>query len=138
MTDSAPTDTLATQAGNPAGLDLAEHLIAMAQATYAPDVEWAAPRRELVVRGREAVVRLLLQEVAAMGNAQFTPVRRSVTDTQVIDEYTIRFVYAGSGIARLDCRAGETVELERVRILALDGGLIARETCIEQWTPLSG
>lgn len=119
-------------------LDLAQQLIATAQATYAPDVEWSAPRREIVVNGRDAVVRLLLKEAAAMENAQFTSLRRSVNDNQVIDEYAIRFVYAGSGIARLDCRAGEVVELERLRILSLDNGLIVKETCIEQWTPLSG
>lgn len=123
---------------NPESLDLAQQLLATAQATYAPDVEWSAPRRELLVKGREAVVRLLLKEAAAMENAQFTSLRRSVNDNQVIDEYTIRFVYTGSGIARLDCRSGELVELERLRILALDNGLIVKETCIEQWTPLNG
>jgi SnoaL-like domain len=119
-------------------LDIAQHLIATAQATYAQDVEWSAPRRELIVRGRDAVVRLLLQEAAAMEHAQFTLLRRSVAENQVIDEYTIRFVYAGSGIARLDRQGGETVELERLRILALDNGLIVKETCIEQWTLLPG
>jgi hypothetical protein len=133
----ADTPHRATSLG-PENFDLAQQLIATAQETYAPDVEWSAPRRELLVKGREAVVRLLLKEAAAMENAQFTSLRRSVSDSQVIDEYTIRFVYAGSGIARLDCRGGETVELERVRILALDNGLIVRETCIEQWTPLNG
>ena len=119
-----------------AGLDLAQRVIA-AQEIYAPDVEWSAPRRELVVQGREAVVRLLLQEAAAMERAQFTSLRRSLNDSRLIDEYSIRFVYAGSGIARLDCRQGETVELERLRILVLKHGLITKETCIERWTPLA-
>jgi SnoaL-like domain len=133
-----PPANPAPDALKPANLDFAQHLIATAQTTYAPDVEWSAPRRELVVTGRDAVVRLLLREAAAMENAQFTSLRRSVSDNQVIDEYTIRFVYAGSGIAGLACKGGEAVELERLRILSLDNGLIVKETCIEQWTPLSG
>lgn len=128
----------ATGLDSPVSPDLAQQLIATAQVPYAPEVEWSAPRRELVVRGREAVERLLLTEAAAMQGARFTSLRRSVNDSQIIDEYAIRFVYAGCGIARLDCRGGELVELERVRILSIDNGLIVRETCIEQWTPLSG
>lgn len=138
MTDPSTPATADPGAATAPNLDFARHLIAMAQATYSPDVEWSAPRRELVVNGREAVVRLLLKEAAAMEGAQFTSLRRAVNDNQVIDEYTIRFVYAGSGIERLACKGGESVELERLRILVLDNGLIVKETCIEQWTPLSG
>lgn len=103
---------------------------------YAPDVIWEAPRRGLTWLGRDRVIGNLLREAAAMEDPQLTRVRRTVGDVRVIDEWVVRFRYAGEGIARVNLPAGAAVELERVRILTLANGLVTLETAIETWTVL--
>jgi hypothetical protein len=111
--------------------------LARAQAQYAPDVRWTAPRRGLAIRGREALVAHLAIEAAAMGSPELQPLRRSTGGARAVEESVIRFVYAGRGIAGLGVPAGTRVELGRVRVLELDGGRIVAETCIETWSPLA-
>ena len=55
---------------------------------------------------------------------------------QITDEFVARFCYAGDGIDRVDLRPGAEVELERLRILTLNNGLVTLETAIETWTVL--
>lgn len=107
------------------------------QQIYAPEVVWRAPRRSIVWRGRTEVLANLRRESAAMQALQLTPLRRSVNSSQIIDEFSARFIYGGSGIDGIDLPPGAHVELERLRILAFIDGLVAGETCIETWTVLS-
>lgn len=118
------------------GLDFPRQLLEGACHCYAPEVQWTAPRRGLVSLGRDEVLRRLLTEAGAMGSARVTPLRRTSGDRQIIDEYAVRFTYSGSGIDNVPFVAGDTVELERLRILALESGQIVSETCIETWSRL--
>jgi hypothetical protein len=117
-------------------VDFPQRLLADAEALYAPDVLWCAPRRGLSWRGRDEVIRRLLAEASGMREPRFTPLRRSVGDRRIIDEYAVRFVYTGAGIEGVRLGSGDTVELERLRILIVDAGRVSNETCIENWTVL--
>lgn len=119
-----------------AGLDFPRQLLEGACHCYAPAVQWTAPRRGLVSVGRDEVVRRLLTEAGAMSSARVTPLRRTTSERQIIDEYAVRFIYSGSGIDNVPFAAGDSVELERLRILALEDGQIVTETCIETWSRL--
>jgi hypothetical protein len=103
---------------------------------YAPHVVWVAPARGLRHSGREAVIRHTLREASAMHEPEYSFLRRSFKDGQVIDEYAVRFSYVGSGLEKAPIDAGDFVELKRVRILDLAGGKVFMETCIENWTVL--
>jgi hypothetical protein len=111
-------------------------VIARATARYLPDVQWTAPRRGLSIRGRDALVALLCSEAAAMHGAQLQPLRTARTGAGLVEESSIRFVYAGTGIAGLPLAAGARVELGRVRLITLRHGRIAEEACIETWSAL--
>lgn len=115
----------------------AHHTLLVAlRALYAPNATWTAPAREIRICGREAVIRHLLCEASAMQEPEFSFLRRSVNERQIIDEYAVRFVYAGAGLDNTPIDGGDFVELKRVRILDLAAGLVTQETCIENWTVL--
>lgn len=122
---------------SPASLDFPLALIEEFRASYAPDIVWTAPRRGVQWSGRDQVVTNLLREAAAMQSLTFTRVRRSRSDEKVIDEFVLRFVYAGEGIENLQFPPGAAVELERVRILEVAGQQVVREAAIETWTLLA-
>lgn len=103
---------------------------------YAPNVVWIAPSREIRHTGREDVIRHLLREASAMHEPEYSFLRRSMNERQIIDEYAVRFVYAGAGIDKAPVDAGDFIELKRVRILDLSVGKVTLETCIENWTVL--
>jgi hypothetical protein len=103
---------------------------------YATSVEWIAPARNIRHIGREEVIRHLLREASAMHEPEYTFLRRSLNEQQIIDEYAVRFVYAGAGMDAAPVDAGDFVELKRVRILDLTAGRVSVETCIENWTVL--
>ena len=103
---------------------------------YAPNVVWIAPSREIRHTGREEVIRHLLREASAMHEPEYSFLRRSLNERQIIDEYAVRFVYAGAGIDKAPVDAGDFIELKRVRILDLSAGKVTLETCIENWTVL--
>ena len=103
---------------------------------YAPDVTWLAPGRNLRRSGREEVIRHLLREAGGMHDPEVTSLRRSSNERQIIDEFAVRFVYAGEGIDNAPAAAGDFVELKRVRILDLHAHKVITETCIENWTVL--
>lgn len=103
---------------------------------YAPNVVWVAPAREIRHAGREDVIRHLLREASAMHEPEYSFLRRSINERQIIDEYAVRFVYAGAGIDKAPVDAGDFIELKRVRILDLSVGKVTLETCIENWTVL--
>jgi hypothetical protein len=117
-------------------LDFPLGLAAAFRASYAPDVVWTAPRRGVIWKGREQVVEKLLREAAAMRCLSFTRLRQNAGEARIIDECVARFSYAGEGIDSLDLPAGAQVELQRLRILTLDEGLVKSETAIETWTLL--
>lgn len=118
--------------------DLAPHsaFILSARSLYAEDVQWSAPGRGITRSGREEVIRHLLREASGMHAPEFTVLRRSEAQNRIVDEYAVRFTYAGEGIEAAPIGRGELVELKRVRILDLDQGKVARETCIETWSVL--
>lgn len=103
---------------------------------YAVAVVWLAPARDIRRNGREEVIRHLFREAGGMHDPEFTFLRRSANERQIIDEFSVRFVYAGEGIDQAPAAAGDVVELKRVRILELHAGKVALETCIENWTVL--
>ena len=103
---------------------------------YDANVIWIAPSRDLRLTGRAAVVRQQLREAASMRDPEFTFLRRHCNDRQIIDEFAVRFTYAGEGMDRAPVRAGDFVELKRVRILDVRSGKVTHETCIENWTVL--
>lgn len=116
--------------------DFPQSLLAAATHLYATDVRWESPRRGLTWRGRDAVIRNLLRECASMRDPVYVPVRRVVGPERIIDEYAVRFVYAGDGIEAAPLTAGDRVELERLRVLELVAGRVVVETSIETWTVL--
>jgi hypothetical protein len=118
------------------GLDAHETFVAAARNLYAPNVVWCAPCRAIEWRGRELVIRQLLREAGGMHDPEFTLLRRTQSDAQIIHEFAVRFVYAGEGIDQAPIAAGDFVELKRVRVLAMQDGRCARETCIESWSVL--
>lgn len=103
---------------------------------YADDVTWTAPVRDLKVSGRDAVIGHLKRESAGMLEPEFTFLRRNGNERQMIDEFAVRFAYAGTGLERAPIQAGDLVELKRVRILDVRAGKVIHETCIENWTVL--
>jgi predicted amidohydrolase len=119
-----------------ASLDAHHTFLLTMRDLYTANVQWRAPGRGVTHVGREEVVRCLLREASAMQDAEYTVLRRNAGDRQIIDEYAVRFVYAGAGIESAPVAAGDFVELKRVRILELVGGKVAVETCIENWTVL--
>lgn len=104
---------------------------------YAGDVVWSAPGRDIRRVGCEEVIRLLLREACGMQSPEFTFLRRSNNERQIIDEFAVRFVYAGAGIDNAPVAPGDFVELKRVRILEVRDGKVTAETCIENWTVLA-
>ncbi len=119
------------------GLDPLLAALGAARDMYTADVTWSAPRRGVTWQGRSRVLRGLLDEAAAMCDAELTMLGRRGSGGRLITEYCVRFVYAGDGIEGLSLAAGDRVELERLRILSMAGRRIAAETCIETWTVLS-
>lgn len=112
------------------------NFLAGARELYEPNVTWLAPARNVHRVGREEVIRHLLREAGGMHDPEFTFLRRSGNDRQIIDEFAVRFVFAGEGIDNAPVDKGDFVELKRVRILGLHAGRVALETCIENWTVL--
>jgi len=108
-----------------------------ARRLYDTDVTWSAPAREIRRVGREEVIRHLLREAGGMLNPEFTFLRRSANEQQIIDEFAVRFVYSGEGIDKAPAAGGDVVELKRVRIMELREGRVFSETCIENWTVLA-
>jgi hypothetical protein len=119
-----------------ASLDAHHTFLLAIRDLYAANVKWSAPCRSVTRVGREEVVQHLLREASAMQDAEYTVLRRNAGERQIIDEYAVRFVYAGAGIENAPVGAGDFVELKRVRILELASGKVAAETCIENWTVL--
>ncbi len=117
-------------------LDVHDRFLHAARQWYASSVKWSAPARRIERVGREEVIRNLLREAGGMLDAEYTHLRRHVSDRQIIDEYAVRFVYAGEGLDNAPADKGDFVELKRVRILDLSGNKIVLETCIENWTVL--
>ncbi|MGH8176330.1 MAG: hypothetical protein ACREV5_08730 [Steroidobacter sp.] len=117
-------------------LDAHPNFLLAARDLYSANVRWLAPARGVERVGREAVIRHLLREASGMHDPEFTSLRRNGAERQMIDEFAVRFVYAGEGIENAPAKAGDFVELKRVRILELVGGKVATETCIENWTVL--
>ena len=114
----------------------ASSFLSAARDLYSANVRWSAPARNVTRVGRELVVCHLLREASGMHDPEFTVIRRNRSERQIIDEYAVRFVYAGDGIENAPARAGDFAELKRVRILELCAGRVATETCIENWTVL--
>jgi hypothetical protein len=112
------------------------HLLHAMRDLYAPNVVWVAPARDIRHTGREDVIRHLLREASAMHEPEYSFLRRSLNERQIIDEFAVRFVYAGTGLDKMPVDAGDFVELKRVRILDLAVGKVTLETCIENWTVL--
>ena len=119
-----------------ANLDFPLRLASEFRASYAPGVVWEAPRRHVRWVGRDQVVEKLLREAAAMQALQFTRLRQSALEGQLIDEFVARFTYSGAGIDNLDLPAGAQVELQRLRILTFRDEVVTLETAIETWTCL--
>lgn len=71
-----------------------------------------------------------------MHDPEYSLLRRSANERQIIDEYAVRFVHAGAGLDQAPVDLGDFVELKRVRILDLAAGKVTQETCIENWTVL--
>lgn len=112
------------------------HLLSALRDLYAPNAVWVAPARDIRHTGREEVIRHLLREASSMHEPEYSFLRRSFNERQIIDEYAVRFVYAGTGMDKAPIDAGDFVELKRVRILDLSVGKVTLETCIENWTVL--
>lgn len=125
--DSVPTESV---------LDAHTLFLRAARQWYASCVKWTAPARQIERIGREEVIRHLLREAGGMLEPEYTHLRRNAGERQIIDEYAVRFVYAGEGIDNAPADKGDFVELKRVRILDLSGNKIVLETCIENWTVL--
>ena len=117
-------------------LQLHGNFLLSARELYAPHVLWHAPARDIRRLGREEVIRHLLREASGMQEPEFTSLRRNGNDKQLIDEFAVRFVFAGEGIDNAPVAKGDFVELKRVRIMELQGGKVVSETCIENWTVL--
>jgi hypothetical protein len=124
------------QASDASVLDAHHHFLLAARQFYASAVKWSAPARQVERVGREEVIRHLLREAGGMHDPEYTLLRRHTNERQIIDEYAIRFVYAGEGIDNAPADKGDFVELKRVRILELSAGRVTQETCIENWTVL--
>ncbi|HEY4366500.1 MAG TPA: hypothetical protein VGN07_04640 [Steroidobacteraceae bacterium] len=115
-------------------LDAHSNFLMAARYLYLPNVVWHAPSRDIRRVGREEVIRHLLREAGGMQDPDHTFLHRNSNERQIIDEFAVRFVYAGEGIDRAPVAAGDLVELKRVRILELHGNKVAAETCVENWT----
>lgn len=132
MSASCAASQVATVIG---GLESSHNFLLAAQDFYAAEIDLVAPARSIRVSGREAVIAHQRREAACMQNAEFTFLRRSNNERQIIDEFAVRFVCA-AGIEGAPIRAGDLVELKRLRILEVQAGKVTRETCIENWTVL--
>ena len=117
-------------------LDAHEAFVAAARNLYAPNVTWIAPCRGVRWQGCELVIRQLLREASGMHDPEFTLLRRSQSEQQIIDEFAVRFVYTGEGIDSAPIGTGDFVELKRVRVLDMHDGRCTQETCIEAWCVL--
>jgi hypothetical protein len=118
------------------GLEGHQDFLLAAQSFYAQDIVWVAPARGIRVVGREAVIAHQQREAASMWNPEFTFLRRSNNERQIIDEFAVRFVCTGNTIESAPVRNGDLVELKRLRILEVQSGRVVLETCIENWTVL--
>ena len=117
-------------------LDAHSEFVVALRSLYSPDVRWSAPARGIERAGREEVIAHLLHEAAGMRDPEFTCLRRSGNERQIIDEFAVRFVYNGVGLDGAPIEAGDFVELKRVRVLELMADKVTSETCIERWTVL--
>ena len=133
MSASCVSSQVATVIDN---LGTQQNFLLAAQDCYAPDIVWVAAARAIRVSGRDAVIAHLQREAACKRDAEFTFLRRSNNERQIIDEFAVRFVYTGAGIESAPIRDGDLVELKRLRILDVHGGQVSHETCIENWTVL--
>ncbi|HEY6643878.1 hypothetical protein [Povalibacter sp.] len=117
-------------------LEAHSSFLTTARDIYATNVTWVAPSRNVRVVGRDAVIRQQVREVGGMRDPEFTSLRRNGNPRQIIDEFSVRFVYAGDGIVNAPIECGDFIELKRVRILEVHAGRVSYETCIENWTVL--
>lgn len=117
-------------------LDAHHNFLLAAREFYATNVKWLAPARSVQHIGREEVIRHSLREASGMYDPEFTFLRRSSNERQIIDEFAVRFIYVGEGIENAPVDGGDFVELKRVRIMELLAGKVTTETCIENWTLL--
>jgi len=102
---------------------------------YADDVQWSAPRRNLVLQGRESVARQLAAEFSAMSDVRITPLRESSGGAQGFHEFSVRFRLVEPGIPGVSIPPGAEVELERLRVLTRDPeGRVVSEMSVETWT----
>ena len=102
---------------------------------YADDVQWSAPRRNLVLQGRESVARQLAAEYSAMSDVRITPLRESGGGAQGFHEFSVRFRLLEPGIAGVSIPPGAEVELERLRVLTRDvDGRVVSEMSVVTWT----
>ena len=113
-----------------------QNFVAAARRLYADQVVWSAPARRIEWQGCERVIQHLLREAGGMFEPEFTPLRRSQTEHNLIDEFAVRFRYLGEGIERAPIASGDLVELNRVRVLEMNACQCVRETCVETWTVL--
>jgi hypothetical protein len=118
------------------GLDAHERFVVEARSLYAPNVEWLAPARGILCVGREPVICHLLREAGGMCDPEFTSLRRHRREQQIVDEFAVRFTYAGEGLDAAPIARDDFVELKRVRVMELRNQLCVKETCIETWTVL--
>ena len=125
------TPTAAEQAAKPG---LAPFFAAQVD-QYADDVQWSAPRRNLVLQGRESVARQLAAEYSAMSDVRITSLRESAGGAQAFHEFSVRFKLVEPGIAGVSIPPGAEVELERLRVLTRDSdGRVVSEMSVETWT----
>jgi hypothetical protein len=102
---------------------------------YADDVQWSAPRRNLVLQGRESVARHLAAEYSAMSDVRITSLRESNGGAQGFHEFSVRFRLVEPGIVGVSIPPGAEVELERLRVLTRDpDGRVVSEMSVETWT----
>lgn len=117
-------------------LDAHQSFVMSARRLYAPNVVWVAPCRGIHWQGCELVIRQLLREASGMHDPEFTQLRRNQSETQIIDEFAVRFVYTGDGVDNAPMNSGDFVELKRVRVLDMRDSRCVHETCIESWSVL--
>ena len=95
-------------------LDAHNNFLLAARELYATNVKWTAPTRNVQHVGREAVIQHLLREASGMYDPEFTFLRRSSNDRQIIDEFAVRFIYVGDGIENAPVDAGDFVDRKSV------------------------
>lgn len=101
---------------------------------YSDDVEWHAPARNVIYKGKQEIKKMYLALFGAAEGIQLHPLERFATPDRVVDDTVVTFRIGNNDIQNCPYPVGTDVRMRLVHIFRVENGKITRETGYECWT----